>query len=104
MAAEKKVKKFWYVVKSDVVDEAMIARDVFDMLRYDGANVECNAPAGFWLLSKEYAYGRPSEERWQRFGARIYIVSIGTEAPGSDQIRETVEIEDKRISDIPARK
>ncbi len=104
MAAEKKVKKFWYVLKSDVVDEALIARDVLDMLRYDGAKVECNAPAGFWLLSKEVAYGRPCEERWQRFGARIYIIAIDTDAPDPGRIKETVEIEDKHISALPARK
>lgn len=104
MAAEKKVKKFYYVLKSDVVDQGMIARDVLDMLRYDGAMVEHNAPAGFWLLSKEYAYGRPCEERWQRFGARIYIISIDTEPPSSHRVKETVELEDKRISELPARK
>ncbi len=104
MAAEKKVKKFWYVLKTDMVDEAMIARDVFDMLRYDGAKVEGNAPAGFWLLSKEYAYGRPCEERWQRFGVRIYIIAIDTDAPDPGRVRETVEIEDKRIAALPTRR
>lgn len=41
---------------------------VLDMLRYDYARIEPNAPEGFYLLSADHP---PGVERWASFGVRI---------------------------------
>ena len=44
---------------------------LIDMLRYDGATVESNAPEGKYLLACPHT---PTTERWVSFGLMVDIV------------------------------
>jgi hypothetical protein len=60
-----KRKEFFYAIPKHVIHELGIA-PVLDMLRYDGATIECNAPEG-WYLFRIEGHG-PHRERWTSFG------------------------------------
>lgn len=70
-----KQKRSYYLIEKAQLED--VARGcgisgVMDMLRFDGAKVECNAPNGFWLLSCE---GDPGVARWRSFGIKVVAVS-----------------------------
>jgi hypothetical protein len=50
---------------------------VLDMLRYDGARVENNAPEGYWLLSSET---HPEVARWRSSGIKIILAPMCRDA------------------------
>ena len=64
---------YWYfLIEREVLRDYVATQGpdgLMDMLRYDGATVECNAPTGFWMLSKPNT--PPTRERWASFGIKI---------------------------------
>lgn len=67
----KRKKKVYYLIRRNKLEEWMGVAAVMDMLRYDGARVEPNAPTGFYLLSNEHG---PEVQRWKSFGIEIDAV------------------------------
>ena len=86
--------RWWYVAKREAIDNEPAAA-AMDMLRYDGARVECNAPTGFYLLSKSANFGEPCAPRWASFGIKIYIISKGQQPPWKEEIERCVKQEDE---------
>lgn len=72
-----KPKEFFYIIERAKLDELGVAV-VLDMLRYDGAAVECNAPDGYYLFRIE-GHG-PHLARWQSFGITIPSGHISSSA------------------------
>ncbi len=56
----------WYLIPRRYLED-LATPAVLDMLRYDGARVEGNAPAGFYMLSNKTG---PAVARWASFGVR----------------------------------
>lgn len=92
----KQKSRWWYVTKSEHLEGHSVGA-VMDMLRYDGARVECNAPVGFWLLSKEAdgGYPPPNEERWRSFMIRVYVICKSPYAPSREEVSKVVAEEDR---------
>lgn len=61
-----KAKRIYYLISRSAINETPVEA-VLDMLRYDGAVVECNAPPGYYLLSSDNR-GAPHRARWHSFG------------------------------------
>lgn len=90
--------KFWYVIKRDAFANIQ-AESVLDMLRYDGARVECNAPPGYWLLTKHAKDAAPpNEARWKSFMLKVYVVSRGYYAPSRSEVDAFVKAEDAKTA------
>jgi len=85
---EKKEKRWWYVARRETLDDLPVPT-VMDMLRYDQARVELNAPKDWYLLSKveEGGYPRPNSDRWP---IRIYILGKSVEPPTHEEIYHKV--------------
>lgn len=64
-------KRIYYTIERGQLNELGVSV-VLDMLRYDGASVEHNAPSGYYLLSNEHG---PELGRWQSFGIDIAVSS-----------------------------
>lgn len=71
MADRRLQKAFFYLIRREAL-EHLSPGELLDMLRYDGARVLNNPPAGFYLLTSESA---PAEARWKSFGVHIADVS-----------------------------
>lgn len=80
--ARKPKRVWWLIRRADLAGQPTEA--VMDMLRYDGARVECNAPSGYYLLSSDYT-SAPNVARWASFG--IAIASLCSEYAAHDVAR-----------------
>jgi hypothetical protein len=58
----------FYAIERAALHRLEVA-SVLDMLRYDGATIQCNAPLGFYLLRTEGS--GPELGRWRSFGVLI---------------------------------
>jgi hypothetical protein len=67
-----KVKESYYLISREDVDRMDVSH-LLDMLRYDGAKVECNPPDGYYLF-KTQNFSGPCVERWKSFGIRVAAV------------------------------
>jgi len=63
--------------------------EVLDMLRYDVARVESNAPPGFYLLSSA-AFAAPHADRWASFGIDI-AATFKHESEAYEQARKVAQ-------------
>lgn len=92
----KKRERHFYLIEREHLRSALFGVAVFeglmDMLRYDGATVENNAPDGYWLLSSE---NPPGVARWKSFGITIRVMDLCRNA---FDIREILEDERKRAA------
>ena len=94
-------RRWWYVIKRHELDRMYVPLEsMMDMLRYDAARVESNAPAGLYLLSKSaegYAAGQggPCVERWTSFGIEVYVISKGQYSPGPDDVNRVIVAQDE---------
>lgn len=75
----KRQKRYFYLIAREQLAGRSLVAGVLDMLRYDGATVECNAPAGYYLLA---APNPPAVARWASFGVKLaYVQARATEDP-----------------------
>ena len=76
-----KIVRHFYLIEKEHLRSATFGgagvEGVLDMLRYDGALVESNAPAGYWLLSAE---SHPEVARWRSFGIKIILAPLCRDA------------------------
>lgn len=86
--ARAKTRTIYYAIKRDKLqDEPVFA--VLDMLRYDGAVVECNPPDGYWMFSitrTDGAWPSVHHDRWASFG-----IVVDAEADSTYALRERLE-------------
>lgn len=54
----------YYLIPRTAIEHLPV-NAVLDMLRFDAATIECNAPPGFYLLSNTHG---PERARWASFG------------------------------------
>lgn len=64
----------YYLISRRAVND-MPAGAVLDILRYDYARVESNAPDGYYLFSVDADRNGPTIERWKSYGLRVVFVS-----------------------------
>jgi hypothetical protein len=79
-------RRYWYMVRKELLDSLEVFH-VMDLLRYDWARVEPNAPEGFYLLSKLQTggYAEPAAAHWQSFGIQIYLIGVFPHQPPRDE-------------------
>ena len=90
----KRDKQWFYLIEKEHLRSQTFGvgvEGVLDMLRYDGARIESNAPDGYWLLSCLGNY--PVVARWKSFGIRIRVMDLCRNAL---DVREILEDERKR--------
>lgn len=69
----RKTRETYYLIERRQLN-ALPADAVLDMLRYDGATVECGSPTGFYLLRTEGLVG-PHLARWRSFGVTVAFIA-----------------------------
>lgn len=87
-----KSKTVYYAIRREKLADEPVAA-VLDMLRYDGAIVECNPPSGYWMFSitrTDGAWPTVHYDRWQSFGITVDAEGVDY-IDLCDKLREPVE-------------
>jgi hypothetical protein len=85
----------YYVIPRATLDDLGV-HSTLDMLRYDGATVECNPPDGYYLLRCE---GRgPCVERWSSFGVSIAPWQVDRTATGPWRVNDQVRAHEHEVA------
>ena len=75
----KKETRYYFLIEQATLRKAVRScgfDSLLDMLRYDRAIVEHNAPVGYWLFSSPHT---PTIDRWGAFNIRLSGISYGFE-------------------------